>query len=63
MLPAWATRFDEMAVPWYVPAVVGAAEAEPDIAAIGVTSAATPTTIPADSRAFLKRIMSCAPSY
>jgi hypothetical protein len=47
---------------WYV-AVVGAADAEPETAARGVTTVATPSTIPAVSRAFLKRIMSCAPSY
>jgi hypothetical protein len=49
---------------WYV-AVVGAAAAlvaVAETAARGVTRVATPSTIPADSRVFLKRIMSCAPS-
>jgi len=34
------------------------AEAGPDSAAMGATRAAAPSTIPADSRAFLIRIMS-----
>ena len=38
----------------------GAAEAEPVSAASGTTSVATPSTIPADSRALLFRIISYA---
>ena len=45
------------------PGFACAADAGLESAAKGVISVAAPSTIPADHRAFLVRIMSCAPSY